>query len=51
MSASEDVVEAALNSLWSIQPDTVQVTKEADGQESHFTVTFNSQRGERRRSI
>lgn len=45
VSASADLVEAALNSLWSIKPDTVQVTKQDDSQGSHFTVTFNSVRG------
>ncbi|TKS89105.1 Fibrocystin-L Polycystic kidney and hepatic disease 1-like protein 1 [Collichthys lucidus] len=46
VSASADLVEAALNSLWSIKPDTVQVTKQDDSQGSHFTVTFNSVRGD-----
>ncbi|XP_044191170.1 PKHD1 like 1, tandem duplicate 1 [Thunnus albacares] len=46
VSASAAVVEAALNSLWSIKPDTVQVTKQDDDQGSHFTVTFESDRGD-----
>ncbi|KAI3358131.1 hypothetical protein L3Q82_003134 [Scortum barcoo] len=46
VSASADVVKAALNGLWSIKPDTVQVSKEDDGQASHYTVTFNSDRGD-----
>ncbi|XP_036949440.1 PKHD1 like 1, tandem duplicate 1 isoform X2 [Acanthopagrus latus] len=46
VSASAAVVEAALNSLWSIKPDTVQVTKQDDSQGSHYTVTFNSNRGD-----
>lgn len=45
VSASAAVVEAALNSLWSIRDDTVQVTKQDDSQGSHYTVTFNSDRG------
>ncbi|XP_026156055.1 fibrocystin-L-like [Mastacembelus armatus] len=44
--ASADTVEAALNSLWSIKPDTVTVTKQDDSQGSHYTVTFNSDRGD-----
>ncbi|XP_011607160.2 fibrocystin-L isoform X2 [Takifugu rubripes] len=44
--ASAAVVEAALNDLWSIQPDTVQVTKEEDSQGSHYRVTFSSDRGD-----
>ncbi|XP_040908783.1 LOW QUALITY PROTEIN: PKHD1 like 1, tandem duplicate 1 [Toxotes jaculatrix] len=46
VSASAEVVEAALNSLWSIKPDTVQVTKQEDSQGSHYTVTFSSDRGD-----
>lgn len=45
VTASAAVMEAALNGLWSIKPDSVQVTKREDGQGSHFKVTFNSQRG------
>lgn len=45
VTASAAVVEAALNSLWSIKPDSVKVTKQEDSQGSHFTVTFNSNRG------
>ncbi|XP_029299003.1 LOW QUALITY PROTEIN: PKHD1 like 1, tandem duplicate 1 [Cottoperca gobio] len=41
-SASADVVEASLNNLWSIKPDTVQVTKQDDS----YTVTFDSDRGD-----
>lgn len=48
VTASADVVEAALNGLWSIKPDSVQVTKQEDGAGSHFTVTFNSNRGKSR---
>ncbi|XP_075907773.1 fibrocystin-L-like [Nelusetta ayraudi] len=46
VTASADVVEAALNSLWSIKPDSVQVTKQEDNKGSHFTVKFNSDRGD-----
>uniref|UniRef100_A0A667X934 PKHD1 like 1, tandem duplicate 2 n=1 Tax=Myripristis murdjan TaxID=586833 RepID=A0A667X934_9TELE len=46
VSASPEVVEAALNSLWSIKPDTVQVTKQEHGQGGHYTVTFTSDRGD-----
>ncbi|XP_024153621.1 PKHD1 like 1, tandem duplicate 1 isoform X2 [Oryzias melastigma] len=44
--ASAGVVEAALNSLWSIKPDTVQVNKQGTSQNSDYTVTFNSDRGD-----
>ncbi|XP_069372727.1 PKHD1 like 1, tandem duplicate 1 [Paralichthys olivaceus] len=44
--ASADMVEKALNSLWSIKPDTVQVTKQDFSQGSHYLVTFNSDRGD-----
>lgn len=43
--ASAGVVEAALNSLWSIKPDTVQVSKQGTSQSSDYTVTFKSNRG------
>ncbi|KAM4540003.1 PKHD1 like 1, tandem duplicate 1 [Odontesthes bonariensis] len=46
VSASAAVVEAALSSLWSIKPDTVQVSKQEDVQGSHYTVTFHSDRGD-----
>ncbi|KAG7233115.1 hypothetical protein INR49_007468 [Caranx melampygus] len=46
VSASAQVMEAALNHLWSIRPDKVQVTKQDDAQGSHYTVTFNSDRGD-----
>ncbi|KAF7655004.1 hypothetical protein LDENG_00062160 [Lucifuga dentata] len=44
--ATASMVEAALNNLWSIKPDTVQVTKEDHSQGAHYTVTFNSDRGD-----
>ncbi|XP_071356429.1 PKHD1 like 1, tandem duplicate 1 [Trachinotus anak] len=46
VSVSVEMMEAALNHLWSIKPDTVQVTKQDDSQGSHYTVTFNSDRGD-----
>ncbi|XP_037651430.1 PKHD1 like 1, tandem duplicate 1 [Sebastes umbrosus] len=46
VTASAAVVEASLRSLWSIKPDTVQVTKQDDSQGSHYTVTFDSDRGD-----
>ncbi|XP_030597029.1 PKHD1 like 1, tandem duplicate 1 [Archocentrus centrarchus] len=46
VSASAVEVEAALNSLWSIRPDTVTVTKQQTGDGSQYTVTFNSDRGD-----
>uniref|UniRef100_A0A669C1W9 PKHD1 like 1, tandem duplicate 1 n=1 Tax=Oreochromis niloticus TaxID=8128 RepID=A0A669C1W9_ORENI len=46
VSASAAEVEAALNSLWSIKPDTVMVTKQQSSEGSHFIVTFNSDRGD-----
>lgn len=46
--ASAAVVEAALNNLWTIKPDTVQVTKQDGSQGSDYTVTFNSDRGKKR---
>uniref|UniRef100_A0A3B4U1D6 PKHD1 like 1, tandem duplicate 2 n=1 Tax=Seriola dumerili TaxID=41447 RepID=A0A3B4U1D6_SERDU len=46
VSASAEMMEVVLNDLWSIKPDTVQVTKQDDSQGSHYTVTFNSDRGD-----
>ncbi|XP_024857831.1 fibrocystin-L isoform X2 [Kryptolebias marmoratus] len=46
VSASADEVKAALDSLWSIRPDTVQVTKQEDADGSQYAVTFNSDRGD-----
>ncbi|XP_075995316.1 PKHD1 like 1, tandem duplicate 1 [Genypterus blacodes] len=46
ITATADVVEAALNNLWTIKPDTVQVTKKDHSQGADFTVTFNSDRGD-----
>ncbi|KAM9839131.1 PKHD1 like 1, tandem duplicate 1 [Aulostomus maculatus] len=45
-SASADVVETALNHLWSIKPDTVHVTRQEHSQGANYTVTFNSFRGD-----
>uniref|UniRef100_A0A3P9PH58 PKHD1 like 1, tandem duplicate 2 n=1 Tax=Poecilia reticulata TaxID=8081 RepID=A0A3P9PH58_POERE len=44
VSASAEELQAALNNLWSIKPDSVTVTKQEDDQGSHYTVTFNSDR-------
>ncbi|XP_043994771.1 fibrocystin-L-like isoform X2 [Gambusia affinis] len=46
VSASAEELQAALNNLWSIKPDSVTVTKQEDAQGSHYTVTFNSDRGD-----
>ncbi|XP_073535878.1 fibrocystin-L [Phyllobates terribilis] len=39
-------IQAALNKLWSIQPDTVSVKEQSFDEENVYTVTFNSQRGD-----
>ncbi|KAM4026998.1 fibrocystin-L isoform 2-T2 [Anomaloglossus baeobatrachus] len=39
-------IQAALNKLWSIQPDTVSVQEQSYDEENVYTVTFNSQRGD-----
>ncbi|XP_054620387.1 fibrocystin-L-like isoform X2 [Dunckerocampus dactyliophorus] len=46
VSATADVLERALNNLWSIKPDSVQVSKDEDSDGVHFTVTFDSDRGD-----
>ncbi|KAM8882915.1 PKHD1 like 1, tandem duplicate 1 [Synchiropus picturatus] len=46
VSASATDMEDALNDLWTIKPDTVQVTRQARSQGADFTVTFNSARGD-----
>ncbi|XP_061597205.1 fibrocystin-L-like isoform X1 [Cololabis saira] len=46
VSASAETLEAELNGLWSIKPDTVQVTKQGGGATPDYTVTFNSVRGD-----
>ncbi|KAM6974364.1 PKHD1 like 1, tandem duplicate 1, partial [Tautogolabrus adspersus] len=46
VTASAGMVEAFLNDLYSIKPDTVQVTKQDDIQGSSYMVTFNSVRGD-----
>ena len=48
VSASAEEMEDALNELWSLKPERVQVSREDQSQGAHFTVTFISQRGERR---
>ncbi|XP_053322520.1 fibrocystin-L [Spea bombifrons] len=44
--ATASEVQSALNSLWSLKPDSVQVTMETAGQSNVYRVTFNSQRGD-----
>ncbi|XP_056378584.1 fibrocystin-L-like [Hyla sarda] len=39
-------IEAALNNLWSIKPDTVSVQQASTDTENVYNVTFNSQRGD-----
>ncbi|XP_053571903.1 fibrocystin-L [Bombina bombina] len=39
-------VQSELNSLWSVQPDTVTVTEEGSGQQQVYKVTFVSERGD-----
>lgn len=47
ISDSADRVEEALNDLWSIKPDSVEVSKTTvDSNEALFIVTFNSERGD-----
>ncbi|KAJ0054901.1 hypothetical protein NL108_007111 [Boleophthalmus pectinirostris] len=46
VSASASLVKASLNDLWSIKPDTVSVSKSKDSDGTHFTITFNSVRGD-----
>ncbi|KAG9478621.1 hypothetical protein GDO78_012332 [Eleutherodactylus coqui] len=43
--ATAPEIQAALNKLWSIQPDTAFVQQKSSGAENVYTVTFNSQRG------
>uniref|UniRef100_A0A803KL97 Dual-specificity protein phosphatase 22 n=1 Tax=Xenopus tropicalis TaxID=8364 RepID=A0A803KL97_XENTR len=44
--ASAADVQTALNNLWSLKPDTFNVTMTSSSNENIYTVTFNSQRGE-----
>uniref|UniRef100_A0A8C5R062 PKHD1 like 1 n=1 Tax=Leptobrachium leishanense TaxID=445787 RepID=A0A8C5R062_9ANUR len=44
--ATSDKVQSALNNLWSLHPDTVQVTMESDDLQTFYDVTFISQRGD-----
>nr|XP_061786823.1 fibrocystin-L-like [Nerophis lumbriciformis] len=46
VSAAANVVERALNNLWSIKPDSVRVSRDEDSDGVHFTVTFDSDRGD-----
>ncbi|XP_068094504.1 fibrocystin-L-like [Hyperolius riggenbachi] len=44
--ASAADVQSALNNLWSIQPDSVNVDVQTNDTQNVYTVTFNSQRGD-----
>ncbi|XP_075681934.1 fibrocystin-L [Rhinoderma darwinii] len=44
--ATASEIQAALNKLWSIQPDTVNVQQESSSTVNVYNVTFNSQRGD-----
>ncbi|KAK1784754.1 hypothetical protein P4O66_003427 [Electrophorus voltai] len=46
VSAPAQVVEAELNALWTIKPDTVTVTKQGPAAQSQYTITFSSSRGD-----
>ncbi|XP_063041153.1 fibrocystin-L-like [Engraulis encrasicolus] len=46
VSASADDIASALNGLWSIQPDSVSVTKRKRHSSVQYMVTFNSKRGD-----
>ncbi|XP_070248855.1 fibrocystin-L [Myotis yumanensis] len=44
--ASDFLLQSALNDLWSLKPDTVQVTRTQNPQSYVYTVTFISTRGD-----
>uniref|UniRef100_A0A8C8ZFE9 Fibrocystin-L n=1 Tax=Prolemur simus TaxID=1328070 RepID=A0A8C8ZFE9_PROSS len=44
--ASDFLLQSALNDLWSIKPDTVQVTRTRNPQSCIYTITFISTRGD-----
>ncbi|XP_053415184.1 fibrocystin-L isoform X2 [Nycticebus coucang] len=44
--ASDFLLQSALNDLWSIKPDTVQVTRTRNPQSYVYTITFLSTRGD-----
>ncbi|KAL6460366.1 hypothetical protein MHYP_G00303320 [Metynnis hypsauchen] len=46
VSAPAQVVQAELNALWAIKPDTVTVTKQDLGTRSQYNITFSSNRGD-----
>uniref|UniRef100_A0A8B9H868 Polycystic kidney and hepatic disease 1 (autosomal recessive)-like 1 n=1 Tax=Astyanax mexicanus TaxID=7994 RepID=A0A8B9H868_ASTMX len=46
VSAPAEVVQAELNALWSITPDTVSVTKQDLDTQTEYNITFNSNRGD-----
>lgn len=43
--ASDFILQSALNDLWSLKPDTVQVTRTQNPQSYVYMVTFISTRG------
>ncbi|XP_066121905.1 fibrocystin-L [Saccopteryx bilineata] len=44
--ASDFILQSALNELWSLKPDAVQVTRTANPQSYVYTITFISTRGD-----
>ncbi|KAK2836335.1 hypothetical protein Q7C36_014204 [Tachysurus vachellii] len=46
VSAPAQVLQDELNALWFIKPDTVIVTKQQFTEQSRYTITFNSNRGD-----
>ncbi|XP_053468790.1 PKHD1 like 1, tandem duplicate 1 [Ictalurus furcatus] len=46
VSAPAQVLQDELNALWSIKPDTVIVTMQQVDEQSEYTITFNSTRGD-----
>ncbi|KAK3532561.1 hypothetical protein QTP86_024146, partial [Hemibagrus guttatus] len=46
VSAPAQVLQDELNALWFIKPDTVIVTKQQLTEQSEYTITFNSNRGD-----
>lgn len=43
--ASDFILQSALNDLWSLKPDTVQVTRTHNPQSYVYMITFVSTRG------
>ncbi|KAI5615922.1 fibrocystin-L precursor [Silurus asotus] len=46
VSAPAQVLQAELNALWSIKPDTVIVTMQQSDNQLQYSITFNSTRGD-----